>query len=130
MAWQMATAQRDIMETVIEICSKDGGISASTDHRTVCRKLFIEGILRLKLQRRHFWVVDALDECKEDTEFVPYLLKLNDTCDVRVFVSHRRCFEAPKHLGTSKAEVYAETTGSDETRSGISLYKTRKDRIL
>ncbi|KFZ16946.1 hypothetical protein V501_01985 [Pseudogymnoascus sp. VKM F-4519 (FW-2642)] len=34
LAWQMAVAQRDIMETVIEICSKDGSISKSTDHRT------------------------------------------------------------------------------------------------
>lgn len=43
LAWQMAVAQPDIMETVIEICSKDGGISKLTDHRTVWRKLFVEG---------------------------------------------------------------------------------------
>jgi WD40 repeat protein len=122
MAWQMATTQRDIMQTVIDICNKDGGISASTDHRTVWRKLFVEGILRVKLQRRHFWLIDALDECKEDAEFIPYLMKLNDTCDVRAFVTHRRRFEAPKNLGTSMAKVYAETIGPEETKADIALY--------
>lgn len=73
LAWQMAVAQRDIMNTVIEICTKDGSISKSTDHRTVWRKLFVEGILRLKIQRV-YWVLDALDECKENAELVAYLL--------------------------------------------------------
>ncbi|OBT59061.1 hypothetical protein VE04_00973 [Pseudogymnoascus sp. 24MN13] len=121
LAWQMAVAQRDIMETVIEICSKDGSIGKSTDHRTVWRKLFVEGILRLKIQRV-YWVLDALDECKENTELVAYLLKLTDICDVRVFITHRRRFEAPKNLSALKAKVYAETIGSDETKSDIALY--------
>lgn len=121
LAWQIAVAQRDIMETVIEVCSKDGGISKSTDHRTVWRKLFVERILRLKIQRV-YWVLDALDECKENTELVAYLLKLTEICDVRVFVTHRRRFEAPKNLGASKAKVYDETIGSEETKSDIALY--------
>ncbi|KFY92871.1 hypothetical protein V500_04002 [Pseudogymnoascus sp. VKM F-4518 (FW-2643)] len=112
----MAVAQRDIMETVIEVCSKDGGISKSTDHRTVWRKLFVERILRLKIQRV-YWVLDALDECKENTELVAYLLKLTEICDVRVFVTHRRRFEAPKNLGASKAKVYDETIRSEETKN-------------
>ena len=121
LAWQMAVAQRDIMETVIEVCSKDGGIGKSTDHRTVWRKLFVERILRLKIQRV-YWVLDALDECKENTELVAYFLKLTEICDVRVFVTHRRRFEAPKNLGASKAKVYDETIGLEETKSDIALY--------
>ncbi|OBT89164.1 hypothetical protein VE02_01633 [Pseudogymnoascus sp. 03VT05] len=121
LAWQMAVAQRDIMDTVIEICSKDGSISESTDHRTVWRKLFVEGILRLKIQRV-YWVLDALDECKENTELVAYLLKLIDICDVRIFVTHRRRFEAPKNLSALKAKVYAETIKLDETKNDITLY--------
>ncbi|OBT62656.1 hypothetical protein VE03_07482 [Pseudogymnoascus sp. 23342-1-I1] len=121
LAWQMAVAQRDIMETIIKICSKDGSISRSIDYRTVWRKLFVEGILRLKIQRV-YWVLDALDECKENAELVAYLLKLTDTCDVRVFVTHRRRFEAPKNLGALKAKVCAETIGSDDTKSDIALY--------
>lgn len=77
--------------------------------------------MRLKLQRFH-WVIDALDECKENTELVAYLLKLTDTCDVRVFVTHRRRFEAPKNLSVLKARVYSETIGSEETKSDIALY--------
>lgn len=121
LAWQMAVAQPDIMKTVIDICSKDGGISKLTDHRTVWRKLFVEGILRSRIQG-FYWVLDALDECKENPELVAYLLKLTDTCDVRVFITHRRRFEAPKNLSALKARVYAETIESDETRSDIALY--------
>jgi WD40 repeat protein len=121
LVWQISVAQPDIMETVIEICSKDGGISKLTDHRTVWRKLFVEGILRLKLHRFHL-VLDALDECKENTELIAYLLKLTDACDVRVFVTHRRRFEVPKNLSALKAKVYAETIGPEETKSDIALY--------
>ena len=37
------------------------------------RMLFMEGILRMKVARPQYWVVDALDECKSDTELVPLL---------------------------------------------------------
>ncbi|EPE27487.1 alpha/beta-Hydrolase [Glarea lozoyensis ATCC 20868] len=121
LAWQISVAQPDIMETVIEICSTDGGVGKLTDHRTVWRKLFIEGILRLKLQR-FYLVLDALDECEESTELVAYLLKMTDACDVRIFVTHRRRYEAPKNLSALNVKVYAETIGPDETELDIALY--------
>lgn len=121
MAWQMAFSHPEVLRTTLEICEKDGQLS-KTDYRTVWRKLFLDGILRVKFKRPQYWVVDALDECKADSELVSLLLKVTELSPIRIFVTSRNRFETHKQIMQPKRGVIAEEIRAEDTKSDISLY--------
>ena len=121
MVGQMAHMHSQVMHRVLEICENDDQLCKS-DYRTIWRKLFMEGILRIKFSRPQFWVVNALDECKNGPDLVPLLLKLIETRFARILLTSRNRFEShrqPLHL---KAKVISEDILADDTKSDIALY--------
>ena len=121
MAWQMAYMHTEVLETVLSICEKDGQL-CKADYRTIWRKLFMEGLLRIKFAKSQYWVVDALDECRFDAELVPLLLKVVEVCNIRILLTSRDRFEAYRQVGLSKAKVVKEEISADDTRTDIILY--------
>ena len=129
MAWQMACMHTEVLETVLGICEKDGQL-CKADYRTIWRKLFMEGILRIKFARPQYWVVDALDECRFDAELVPLLLKVVEVCNIRALLTSRDRFESYRHFGLSRATVVTEEISGDDTRCDITLYlEANMDRL-
>lgn len=121
MAWQMALSQPRILHAVLEICNSDDQLSR-TDHRAIWRKLFIDGILRTKLDGPQYWVIDGLDECKADSELVPLLLKVAGTCFIKILVTSRNRFESYKQIFNPKVSVMSEEILPEDTKHDISLY--------
>ena len=120
-AWQMACMHRDVLHVVLDTYSKDKQLSA-TDYRTVWRKLFLEGILKLKFSRSLYWVVDGLDECKSESELVPLLLKVTEVCPVRIFITSRYQFSSQKQALHSRAKVVEGTILEQDTQADIELH--------
>lgn len=121
MAWQMAFLQPSTLRTVLEICKTDDQLGKS-DYRTIWRKLFIDGIFRANLDQPQYWVIDALDECKADSELVPLLLKVGETCPIRVLVTSRNRFDLYKQVLNPKISVIPDEILPEDTKHDISLY--------
>jgi WD40 repeat protein len=121
MAWQMATVHSNIFHTILEICAKDDQIGKA-DHRTLWRKLFLDGIMKVKLDRQQFWVIDALDECNADAELVPLLLKVQETFPIHILLTSRNRFDAYKQVLHPKVKMISEHILVEDTEADISLY--------
>jgi len=121
MAWQMARLDRGVLGTVLEIYQKDDQLSKA-DYRTIWRKLFLEGILKVKFDQTQYWVIDALDECKNESDVVSFLMKVVEVCSARVFLTSRNHFESCRGLGLPKNQVVSEQILEENTKSDIALY--------
>lgn len=121
MAWQMAVIHPEVLHTALQICEKEELLS-KTDYRTVWRKLFLDGILRVKFNRPQYWVIDALDECKADSELVPLLLKVAELSPIRILLTSRNRFESHRQMIQPKTDVVSEEIQVEDTKSDISLY--------
>lgn len=122
MAGQMAYMHPLVMQTVLGICAKDDQL-CKADYRNIWRKLYMEGIFRIKSWTRHqYWVIDALDECSHDSELVPLLLKLTETHSAQILLTCRNRFETYRQSSRPKATVTSEEILPDDTKSDIALY--------
>lgn len=120
-AWQMSRIHRAVLQTVLDIREKDDHLH-KTDHRTIWRKLFVDGIFKVSLARPQYWVIDALDECRYPAELVPLLLKAVETGAIRIFITSRDRFEPQRHAVHLKARVISEEIQTNDTKSDIKLY--------
>ena len=122
MASQMAHMHPEVLQTVIDICEKDDQL-CKADYRTIWRKLFIEGILRMKFARTQYWVIDALDECRNGADLVPLLLKVIELrSNIRILLTSRDRFEYHRQAIHPKVKVIQEEILEDDTKSDIALY--------
>lgn len=121
MAWQMALVDNKILSTILDIYQKDDQLSKG-DYRTIWRKLFLEGIFTVVLDHDQYWVIDALDECKNETEITSLLMKAVKLCSIRIFVTSRNRFESPRKLGVPEVQVISEQILEEDSKSDIALY--------
>ena len=121
MAWQLAFMHGDVFKTLLDVRGLDDQLT-KTDYRTIWRKLYVEGIFRVKFDRVQYWVIDALDECKSDSELVPLLLKIAETCSIRIFLTSRDSPEIYRYRGHSKVPIIPVVISADDTESDIISY--------
>jgi WD40 repeat protein len=121
MAWQMASTNLAVFDSLSKICKRDPQL-AQADYRTIWRKLFLECIFKHTPSQPHYWVIDALDECKTDSELVPYLLQAANTGFIRVFLSSRTNLDSYGLPLTLPVEVHVETVSESTTQADIQLY--------
>lgn len=121
LAWQMAHTYTEVSDNILTICEKDEELKKA-DYRTIWRKLFVEGVLRTKYLRPQYWVIDALDECKQNSELVGLLLKVVETSPIRVLVTSREHFEPRRHALRPGLKVHSEAIEENDTKSDIALY--------
>lgn len=120
MAWQMADSDESILSTCLQILEK--GDHLKTDYRTIWRKLFLEGIFKTPCEHVHYWVVDALDECKNEAEIITLLIKAAEVSSVHILVTSRNRFESRQKLGESKVSVLSEGILEQDSKSDITMY--------
>lgn len=120
-AWQMSYIHTEVFQLILEICEKDEQINKA-DYRTIWRKIFLEGILRLKFGRPQYWIVDALDECSNGSHLVPLLLKAMEMSSLRIMVTCRDRFEGYRQLGQLQIGVEQDVIRMEDTKSDIALY--------
>lgn len=122
MVAQMAHMHTEVLQTVVDICEKDDQL-CKADYRTVWRKLLMEGILRIRFARAQYWVIDALDECKNGSDLVPFLLKIIEMrSNIRILLTSRDRFEFHRQAIYPKVKVVQEEILPDDTKSDIALY--------
>ena len=130
LASQMAHMHTEVLQSVLDICEKDDQLSKA-DYRTIWRKLFMEGILRIKFARVQYWVIDALDECKNGSDLVPILLKaIEMRSNIHILLTSRDRFDSHRQAIHPKVNVVQKEILEDDTKSDIALYlKEKKDQL-
>ena len=121
MACQMASIHPNVSELLLKACKKDQQL-AKMDHRTIWRKLYLEGILKQDYLRPQFWIIDGLDECKRDHELVPYIVTAAEK--MRIFVTSRHSYDFYPYDTGRSTHVDSDTFPRDSTNSDIRLYLT------
>ncbi|KAI4267963.1 MAG: hypothetical protein L6R38_008016 [Xanthoria sp. 2 TBL-2021] len=121
MAWQMALMHTEILHVVLEVCEKDEDLSQA-NYRTIWRKLFVEGLMKVRLVRPQYWVIDGLDECRNDSDIIPILIKVVECCAVRILVTSRDSFEPYRQSEHPGVRVLSDCIAADDTRTDIALY--------
>ena len=124
MARQMALMHSEIMGVVLELCRKDDQLKKA-DYRTIWRLLYVEAILKQKLVRPQYWVIDVLDECQTGSDLVPLLIKVMKALQVRVFLTSRDPIEVHKTNISPTIKVVSEEISKNDTQSDIELYLER-----
>ena len=128
-AWQMAAMHTEFFNVVLAICEQDENLSQA-DYRTIWRKLFLEGLLKVRPTRTQYWVIDGLDECRNNSDIVPLLLKVVECCAVRILLTSRDPFRSHRQSDQPRVRVLSETIAAEETRSDIALYlKAHMDHL-
>ena len=140
LAYQMASANTQVRETLLEM-QKDGIKFDNENERTIWRTLFSCGILRTKFPK-HYWVIDALDECTNFAAlFDPILAKIDQSIPLRILITSRVSSKLDKHfLSLGAHRVQYETISTADTLPDIKLLveakaksvllKNDKDRAL
>jgi WD40 repeat protein len=121
MARQMALLHPEILRVVFELRKKEDQLRKE-DYRTIWRILYVDSILKVKLVRPQFWVIDALDECQAGSELIPLLLKVLKELPVRIFLTSRDPSEAHRQHIPPGTKILSEEISRSDTQSDIELY--------
>ena len=130
LAFQMASTNTHVREALLEM-QKDGVKFDNENERTVWRTVFSCGIFRTRFPK-HYWVIDALDECTNSASFFePILAKLDQSLPLRILITSRESPKLEKHfLGLGAHRVQYETISAADTLPDIKLLVEAKARSV
>ena len=129
MAWQMASTNPYVLKAILDLCGKDEHLS-KMDYRTIWRKCYLEGILKLQLDWPHYWVVDALDECNNDSELVSILFQIIELSPIRILLTCRNRFDTYRKIVHSNTRLIPEDLSAEDTKHDILLYVEANMNLL
>jgi hypothetical protein len=126
LAYQMAEASFDVRRCIISLVQDEVKVNTD-DHNMLWRTLFVDRILRLKITKPHFWVIDAVDECspKDLPTFVSMLSALFSPADnnnIRVFITSRPGGHLERLLQLEHTPFYELNTGQAGSLEDIELF--------
>ncbi len=120
-AWQMAALHPDILAQLIDIADTPQGSNIDrVDHNPVWRSIFVLGILKVKLKRLQYWVIDSIDECRNSHELMTFLAKAQEVWPLCIFITSRGP-PNPVIQTSYNTEIISETILT-ENRSDIASF--------
>ncbi|KAL2007587.1 hypothetical protein VTN00DRAFT_9025 [Thermoascus crustaceus] len=123
MAWQMAMMHHGILSTILEIAANWQDIATNqVDHNPVWRRLYLRGILNVRLNKPQDWVIDSLDECKGASELVAFLTRAQEYWPLCLLVTSRVPINT--YMGTTNPtiDIVSETILEEDTNQDIALF--------
>ena len=97
LAYQMAISDEAILRKMLEM-EQDTVPCVQWDERTTWRKLFLECIFKISKPLPQYWVIDALDECRNFTTFVKLIKEV--PWYIKVFLTSRSSLEVQQWLSS------------------------------
>ena len=121
LAYQMAFLHPVVREAFCSMQAQRNNFDKD-DEGTIWRKLFVNGMLKTKLRRPQYWVIDALDECVAHEKIFPLLLKFDSAFPVRIFITSRFTPEIDRQFIRLGQSVIRDQISPMDTQSDIQLY--------
>ncbi|EFX05841.1 nacht and wd domain containing protein [Grosmannia clavigera kw1407] len=123
MAWQMAMLHRNIMIRLKQIMMDlDYDPVDRVDHGPVWRNIYSSGILKERPNRPQFWVIDAVDECKNSTELINFIARIQEQWNVSVMITCRNPFERYPINVNTRLDVESYTISEEDSKQDIGLF--------
>jgi WD40 repeat protein len=121
LAFQMAFSNAQIRKALLEIQQDEIHLDMENE-RMIWQKLFLNGIFRAELSR-HYWVIDALDQCVNSSCFFALMLaKLDGTVPLRILITSRETSELEKNFMTLGSRRFrSERISTADTLPDIKL---------
>ena len=120
-AYQMALTNTRVREQILAM-QEDGVRFDQDDERAIWRKVFVSGIFRAEFHQTQYWVLDALDECRNYDVLFSMLSKLDSHTRIRVLITSRRTPELEKSFASLGNAVVSERVSTADTLGDIKLY--------
>lgn len=117
----MAVADLRLLHRLLMLKNEDIRLDMDNE-RAVWRKIFVNGIFEVSLNRPHFWVIDGLDECSSQNSIASLLGKVSKSFPLRVFITSRPTSEIIRDFGQIKSSMYIGEITADDTRCDIESY--------
>ena len=128
-AYQMATRNADVQRMLLVI-EAEGVIKKKTDERSIWRDFFLGCVLQASLGQSEYWVIDALDECKNFQALFSMLSDINNDGRVRIFITSRKTQEIERGFGQlGKSVSHQEILASDTVDDIKSFIADGMDRL-
>ncbi|KAH1986511.1 hypothetical protein KXW88_007402 [Aspergillus fumigatus] len=131
LAFQMACVNTEIRQLLLEM--RERGVKLDgDDDRILWRRLFISGIFKTNFQR-HYWVIDALDECADLVSFFEIVLtRLDRSVPLRILVTSRQTSEIERRIALlGYDQVRVELISRADTKDDIeSLVRRRANALI
>ena len=124
-AWQMSQFDSGVFDFLWKICRKHPDLDKA-EFRTIWRKIFVEGIFRLNLQKPQYWVVDAICECPDGSKLVFLLLEAAETGRIHIFITSRKLYTSYIHPVPSKPIILSTNVEPDDTNADIQLFLAKQ----
>lgn len=120
LAWQMAASDAAIRQDLISM-EQEHIVINKTDERSVWRTIFVSRILRHRAPRKHFWVIDGLDECPNHAALFPFLAKIDPNFPLFIFLTSRPSLAIERYISQERIPSIHETVTTEKTLDDISL---------
>ena len=114
MAWQVAVMHPEAFAAISSITNswKDPPID-KVDHIPVWRRVFANAITKVRFKKPQYWVIDALDECKNGLELMTFLRKVQEMWPLCILITSRTSFNLHLNLMNPSMEIMTETIVED-----------------
>lgn len=121
-AWQMAVMHAEVHKVMQQsLTAWTGEKMGTVDHNPTWRRLFLGGILNVKLNTTQYWILDGLDECKDGPKLVDFLVKIQEFWPVSILITSRDPFN-PNTLSQPQTNVICEHLHEEEAKQDIALF--------
>lgn len=88
LAFQMASSNSEVGDAILGM-QADGVCLDRAEDRTIWRTLFLSGIFKAAITR-HYWVIDALDECSNPRVLLQAILSnIDESIPLRILITSR-----------------------------------------
>ena len=126
LVFQMACKDISILE-LLTAMQREGKKIDNENERSIWRTLSSSGILRAP-KAKHYWVIDALDECgNASSAFGPMLTSVDPSTPIRIMITSRELPRLEQELlSSSTLRFQHEKISIADTRSDIELLVERK----
>ncbi|KAL6239285.1 hypothetical protein BDW75DRAFT_236724 [Aspergillus navahoensis] len=109
LALQMAMMHDRILQTILDIAAIGQDVSISkADHGPLWQRLYLRGVLKVRLMKQHYLIVDALDGCKAGAELFSILTNAQEQRPLSVLVTR----EIQEQVWGIQQEILADMVDS------------------
>ncbi|KAF3766098.1 hypothetical protein M406DRAFT_290452 [Cryphonectria parasitica EP155] len=122
MALQMAMLHPEILSRLQELSSWENNSPINQfDSIATWGKVYFSAILKIRLHRPQFWIIDSLDECENSREVMGFLTRMQEQWPLSVLITSRDLVEAHMSRMGSRIEVIRQTISVKDSMGDISL---------
>ncbi|KAI3320814.1 hypothetical protein HD806DRAFT_537878 [Xylariaceae sp. AK1471] len=120
-AYQMAILHLSVRQSLY-IMQEMGVAFDKDDERAIWRKLFMNEIFKMPLQKPQYWIIDGLDECVDSSKLFGLISKFDSAFPIRFYFVTRRRTDFDRHFNRLEQRLFTHHIKSDQSLEDIRSY--------